>query len=48
MKYLTITKSPGGRKLKQPLMLKLAEPKDAAEEKLQQYVIDTFAARHPA
>jgi integrase len=48
MKYLTITKSPRGRKLKQPLMLKLAEPKNAAEEKLRQYIIDTFAARQPS
>jgi hypothetical protein len=48
MRYLTITKGPSGRKLRQPLMLKIVEPRNAAEEKLQQYIIDTFTAKQPS
>lgn len=48
MNYLTITKSRRGRKLRQPLILKLAEPKNVAEEKLRQYIIDTFVTRQPS
>ena len=47
MQSLTITKSPGGRRLKQPLTLEIPEPKNVAEEKLQQYIIDTFVVRQP-
>jgi len=48
MQCLTITKGPSGRKLRQPLMLKIVEPKNAAEEKLQRYIIDTFTAKQPS
>jgi hypothetical protein len=48
MECLTITRSPGGKKLREPLVLKLAEPKNAAEEKLRQYVLDTFVTRQPS
>ena len=47
MQSLIITKSPGGRKLKQPLTLEIPEPKNAAEKKLQQYIIDTFVVGQP-
>jgi len=48
MQALTITHSPLGKKLKQPLTLSVPEPQDAAEEKLQRYVIDSLSWKMPS
>jgi hypothetical protein len=48
MKSLTITRSPNNYKLKQPLTLEIPEPRNPAEERLQQYIIDTFVEKQPS
>jgi integrase len=45
---VTITHSPLGKKLKAPIKLSLQEPKSAAEEKLQQYIINSLSWKMPA
>jgi hypothetical protein len=45
---VTITHSPLGKKLKTPLALSLPEAQSAAEQRLQQYVIDSLITRLPA
>lgn len=47
MKFLTVTKGPSGRRLKQPFTLEIPETENEVERKLRQYVIDTFAGSHP-
>ncbi|MGA3192651.1 MAG: site-specific integrase [Candidatus Bathyarchaeia archaeon] len=48
MKSLTVTRSPNNYTLKQPLTLHIPEPETVAEEKLQQYIINTFVVRQPS
>lgn len=48
IKILTITKSPLGRKLRKPLVLKVLEPQCTADLKLQHFIIGTFLSRRPA
>lgn len=48
MQALTITHSPLGRKLKIPIALSIPEPQSAAEEKLQQYIINSLSWKMPA
>ena len=48
MQALTITHSPLGKKLKQPLMLSLPDIQNAADEKLQRYVIDSLSWKMPS
>ena len=43
MQTITITHSPRGYKLQEPLTLSVPETKNAADEKLQQYVIDSLS-----
>jgi len=43
MQAVTITHSPLGKKLKQPLTLSVPDPQSAADEKLQQYIIDSLS-----
>jgi integrase len=43
MQTLTITHSPLGRKLKAPIALSIEEPQSPAEEKLQQYIINSLS-----
>jgi site-specific recombinase XerD len=45
---MTITHSPLGKKLKAPIALQLPEPQSAAEEKLQQYIINSLSWKMPA
>jgi integrase len=47
MQALTITHSPLGKKLKQPLMVSVPDPENAADEKLQQYIIDSLSWKMP-
>jgi integrase len=48
MQALTITHSPLGKKLKQPLKLSVPDPENAADEKLQQYIIDSLSWKMPS
>lgn len=48
MKSLTVTRSPNNYTLKQPLTLHIPKPETVAEEKLQQYIINTFVVRQPS
>jgi site-specific recombinase XerD len=45
---VTITHSPRGKKLKIPTALSIPEPQSAAEEKLQQYIINSLSWKMPA
>lgn len=47
MQALTITHSPLGKKLKQPLKLSVPDPENAADEKLQQYIIESLSWKMP-
>ncbi len=47
MKTVTITESSRGYKLSKPLTLSLPEPQNAADQKLQQYVIDSLLTKMP-
>jgi len=48
MQAVTITHSPLGKKLKQPLTLSVPDPQNAADEKLQQYVISSLSWKMPS
>jgi site-specific recombinase XerD len=48
MKTVTITESSRGHKLQTPLTLSLPEAQNAAEKKLQQYIIDALLTRMPS
>ena len=48
MQAVTITHSPRGYKLNNPLMLNIPEPQNAADEKLQQYIIDSLSWKMPS
>jgi len=48
MQPMTITHSPLGKKLKHPLMLSVPDPQNAADQKLQQYVIDSLSWKMPS
>ncbi|MEM3880349.1 MAG: site-specific integrase [Candidatus Bathyarchaeia archaeon] len=48
MQAVTITHSPLGKKLKNPIALQLPEPQSAAEQKLQQYIINSLSWKMPA
>jgi len=48
MKTVTITESSRGYKLHKPLMLVLPEPQNAADQKLQHYIIDALLTKMPA
>jgi hypothetical protein len=48
MQTVTITESSQGYKLKTPLILSLPEPQNAADKKLQQYIIDALLTRMPS
>ena len=47
MKTITITESSRGYKLNKPLTLSLPEPQNAADQKLQQYVIESLLTKMP-
>ena len=48
MQAMTITHSPLGKKLKQPLTLSVPDIQNAADEKLQQYVINSLSWKMPS
>lgn len=48
MQAMTITHSPLGRKLKTPITLSIREPQTAADNKLQQYIINSLSWKMPA
>jgi len=48
MQAMTITHSPLGKKLKQPLTLSVPDPQNAADEKLQQYIINSLSWKMPS
>jgi len=48
VKTVTITESSRGYKLQKPLTLALPEPQNAADQKLQQYIIDALLTKMPA
>jgi len=48
MQAITITHSPRGYKLNNPLTLQIPEPQNAADEKLQQYIIDSLSWKMPS
>jgi len=48
MQTMTITHSPLGKKLKQPITLSLPDPQNAADEKLQQYIISSLSWKMPS
>jgi len=48
MQAMTITHSPLGKKLKQPLTLSVPDIQNAADEKLQQYIIDSLSWKMPS
>jgi integrase len=48
MQAMTITHSPLGKKLRQPLTLSVPDPQNAADEKLQQYIIDSLSWKMPS
>jgi L-amino acid N-acyltransferase YncA len=45
MKILNINRSSKGYPLRKPMVLRVKESQNARDEKLQQYIIDTFSAR---
>jgi len=47
MKAITVTHSPRGYKLQKTLMLTVPETRNAADEKLQQYIIDSLSWKMP-
>jgi len=47
MKAITVTHSPRGYKLQKPLTLTVPETRNAADEKLQQYIIDSLSWKMP-
>ena len=47
MPTLIIKKGPRARKFKKPLVLEVPETKDAAEQKVQTYIMKTFVSRMP-
>ena len=47
MQAITITHSPLGKKLRQPLTLSVPDTQNVADEKLQQYVIDSLSWKMP-
>jgi len=47
MKAITVTHSPRGYKLQKPLTLTVPEPQNAADEKLQQYIINSLSWKMP-
>ena len=48
MKTVTITESSRGYKLNKPLTLRLPEPQNAADQKLEQYIIDALLTKMPS
>src|SRR3990170_9084454 len=48
MQAMTITHSPLGKKLRQPLTLSVPDIQNAADEKLQQYIIDSLSWKMPS
>jgi len=48
MQTITVTHSPRGYRLNTPLTLNVPEPQNAADEKLQQYVIDSLSWKMPS
>jgi len=48
MQTMTITHSPLGKKLKQPITLSLPDQQNAADEKLQQYIISSLSWKMPS
>jgi len=48
MQAITITHSPLGKKLKQPLTLSVPDPQNASDEKLHQYIIDSLSWKMPS
>ncbi len=48
MKTVTITESSRGYKLQKPLTLALPEPQNAADQRLQQYIIEALLTKMPA
>jgi len=48
MQAMTITHSPLGKKLKQPLTLSVPDAQNAADEKLQRYIIDSLSWKMPS
>ncbi len=44
---LTITHSPLGKRLKNPVYLSIPEPQTKADEKLQEYIIGSMITKHP-
>ena len=48
MQAVTVTHSPLGKKLKTPIYLQLPETQSLAEEKLQQYVINSLSWKMPS
>ena len=46
-KIISITKSQQGYTLKKPLHLEVPEPKSEFEDRLQQYVLQTFTGKAP-
>jgi len=47
MKAITVTHSPRGYKLRKPLTLNVPEPQNAADERLQSYIIDSLSWKMP-
>jgi len=47
MKAVTVTHSPRGYKLQKPLTVTVPEPQNAADEKLQKYIIDSLSWKMP-
>jgi hypothetical protein len=43
MQAMTITHSPLGKKLKHPLSLSVPDPQNAADQRLQQYIINSLS-----
>jgi len=48
MQAMTITHSPLGKKLKRPISLSVPDPQNAADQKLQQYIIDSLSWKMPS
>jgi site-specific recombinase XerD len=47
MKTITVTHSPRGYKLQKPLILTVPEPRNKADEKLQEYIINSLSWKMP-
>jgi len=48
LQTISVTRSPGGKKLRKPIVVAIPKPRSLEEKSLQQYVINAFAIKMPS